>query len=96
MESANFFNKLEIRLYSTLISLMSGMSRFKSVDLPAAGPALPAESMINSEAAAVGAEENSTPASKRWQIIQQVLLSLLLWIVLGFAAGFLLGMLKTG
>jgi hypothetical protein len=29
-----------------------------------------------------------------WESIQQALLSLLLWVILGFAAGFLIGMIK--
>jgi hypothetical protein len=96
MESTRLFNKLEIRMYSTLISLMSGIKRFKSIDMLDADVVILPGARAQVEASPVMTEALQKPASLRWQTIQQALLSVLLWTLLGFAAGFLLGMIKGG
>lgn len=96
MNSISIFSKLEILLYSALTSLMSGIGHLKSrAQHLAIPPFLPRHSAdqapdsLNNHIAA-------RTVSIRWDVIQQALLALLLWTVLGFAAGFLIGMIRPG
>ena len=93
--NSRFFNKLEIMLYSTLISVMSGINHLKpqaQLNLSASGHSIYAGA---DGLASVYVQTPERSASLRWESIQQVFLSLLLWVVLGFAAGFLLGMINS-
>lgn len=87
-------NQVEILLFSALTSVMSGMNTIK-VKIQ---PQLPASVPYAMDWEADFAQLNDPPRESRlalaWKSFQQVLLTLLLWTILGFAAGFLMGMIK--
>ena len=96
MNYVKVINKAEILLYSSLISIMSGINRLKGPehDLSKVTPQeVPAEPPVQADVLISGSVQSS---SINWESIQQAILSLLLWTVLGLAAGFLLGMLRHG
>jgi hypothetical protein len=83
-------------MYSSLISVMSGINRLRTK--------IQHISSLDSQHTLDGALVNSHPhglsagrsLTEVWKTIEQVFLSLLLWAILGFAAGFLIGMLQPG
>lgn len=87
-------NQVEILLFSALTSVMSGMNTIK-VKIQ---PQLPGSVPYTMDWEADLAQLNDPPRESRlalaWKSFQQVLLTLLLWTILGFAAGFLMGMIK--
>ena len=96
MNSNTFLNRVEILLYSSLISAMSGLSNLRahlqhSTDLPTQSepnyPAVPTKSPDQVK----GRSLTSSLIS-----IREALIPLFLWILLGFAAGFLIGMIHPG
>jgi len=96
MNSSPLLNRVEIMLYSSLISVMSGMNGFKAKvqhlsSLTARQPVDGA--MVNGTAGNLSA---GTALAQAWKTLEQVLVALLLWAILGFAAGFLIGMLQVG
>ncbi len=96
MNSAHLRNKVGLAVYSTLISIMSRMYQLKDTDPHAAKmPAQPASMIVIEEDPSVSTTPQRALAI-RWASVQQTLLSVFLWIVLGFAAGFLIGMLQSG
>jgi hypothetical protein len=88
--------KAEILLYSSLISIMSGINRLKEPERERPKSFTEALPEANSALADVIASSPERSPWVNWQAIQQALLSLLLWTVLGVAAGFLFGMLIRG
>jgi hypothetical protein len=96
MNSNAFFNRIEILLYSTLISAMSGINRLRArLQHAQALPAQPpADFEIETTERADPEKGNSLALT--WNSIKEFLVTLLLWIVLGFAAGFLIGMIRPG
>ena len=96
MSIASVINKAEIQLYSTLISVMSGINQLKTEDLQLGKSALEELPAVETALAQTYEDLSSEPVPSIWSSIQQVFLSLLFWTVLGFAAGFLIGMLHAG
>jgi ABC-type nitrate/sulfonate/bicarbonate transport system permease component len=96
MNSNTLLNRAEILMYSSLISVMSGINHLKSKILQV--PSLPRRQPLDGEAATSQSYRQvlSRSMTEVWKTIEQVLLSLLLWAILGFAAGFLMGMLQPG
>ncbi len=94
MNSSTFVNKLELQVYSTLISIMSGINRLKTPPRPLASYQDQQNSI--SEASLALMQPHKKTISVSWDVIQQAALSLLLWVILGFAAGFLIGMIRPG
>jgi hypothetical protein len=96
MNSNSLQNRLEIMVYSSLISLMSGMNRFKGKVQHLTS--LTADQTMGSVVA--DRQAMDLPASRSlaqsWKALEQILAAMLLWAILGFAAGFLIGMLKVG
>lgn len=96
MNSTNFFNKAEIALYSTLISIMSGINQLKPHEKDMASYT----KADISAAALAPTQVYVQPAGRNsaidWEALQQSILTLLLWAVLGLAAGFLVGMIRPG
>lgn len=93
MNSTTLLNKAEIQLYSTLISIMSEINRFKSQAegiLPAPQPEQ-AGAQLNP--ANIQDRSFQKAITLGWTGLQQAILAFLLWTILGFAAGFLLGMI---
>lgn len=96
MNYVKVINKAEILLYSTLISIMSGINQIKDQERVVSKLNQDEAPIINSVQANVLDLAPERSASIHWEAIQQAFLSLLLWTVLGLAAGFLIGMLKHG
>ena len=96
MNSSHLQNKVGLAVYSTLISIMSRMSQLKGNDQQdAVSPVQPVSFDTVEDTPVVSPVPQRTLAIS-WASVQQTLLSLCLWIVLGFAAGFLIGMLQSG
>ena len=96
MNSTTFINKIEILLYSTLISVMSGINRLKSQDRTISKSPDQPVAEITGDSAQTYALLPERTISTSWTSVQQAFLSLLLWVILGFAAGFLIGMINIG
>jgi hypothetical protein len=94
MDTDALVNRFQILFYSALISILSGINRLRARILPLPGTNVQKSGEQNSET--VLASEPLQPQSRAlsWQAIQNTLASLLLWAVLGFAAGFLMGMIR--
>jgi hypothetical protein len=96
MNSNAFFNRIEILLYSTLISAMSGINQLRARIQHSS--TIPIQPSAENEAQISQLTDQIKISSRItiWDSIKDALLSLLLWIVLGFAAGFLIGMINPG
>src|SRR4030043_2301892 len=94
MNSNTFFNRVEILLYSIVISVMTGLNQLRAQFQHLTS--IPIQHSPNGEAGPTELNDHSRGRSLfvSWETIQQALLSLLLWVILGFAAGFLIGMIK--
>jgi hypothetical protein len=93
MNTGGILNRVEIMTYSILTSLMSGMERLRGLphSWQSLNPPTPAfESQVVIEKGLV--HEHSL--SKVWSLIKDTVPPLFLWLVLGFAAGFLIGMVQ--
>ncbi len=94
MNSNTLVNRIEIGLYSMLISVMGGINRLRGKDRqtpPVSDwPFLDEEIQPDSDQSAT----QHKAISISWEAIKVALLALVLWLVLGFAAGFLIGMIK--
>lgn len=94
MNANAFLTRFKILLYSALTSVMSGIDqlRAKFQDVTT----IPAPHSMTGESEQVVQNDQLTRGSLSltWESIKVALLSLFLWIILGFAAGFLIGMLK--
>jgi len=90
-----FFNRLEIVFYSTFTSIISGVNRIRAhfghfvIDPP---QTLSSNTAVTSPLSDQFPEKTSI---KHSNYFSQVLLSVLIWTILGFSAGFLIGMLNT-
>jgi hypothetical protein len=90
-----FFNRLEIVFYSGLTSIISGVHRIRAqfghIEYD------PAQSTLRNAAGSPPLYDQFPvkPSRKASYYISQLLLSVLIWTILGFSAGFLIGMLNT-
>ncbi len=94
MNSNALVNRLEVVVYSTLTSAISGMNKIRGkVDQSQAIREWPdfSDETIN-------AGDNATlkPEGRliSLEAIKTIVIALTLWLILGFGAGFLLGMIK--
>lgn len=94
MNSSLILNRFAIALYAALTSIMSGIDQLRA-RVPNIA-ALPQPHVGEDETGAVQDIEQipQERTSRRWRTFQETLTSLLLWGVLGFAAGFLIGMIR--
>ncbi len=94
MNPGGLVNRLEIALYSTLTSALSGFNHLRAKVRRTNDPDdwLPAED----EALSKDLDEPSNQKKiwLSWETIKTSIMILVLWMVLGFAAGFLIGMIK--
>lgn len=94
INSNAFINRIEIFFYSILITLMSGINRIRSLlyrpeqlqSQPVAGEEISANLPVETT------KQKSVDFS--WSMFSQTLVAILIWSVLGFAAGFLFGMIN--
>jgi hypothetical protein len=94
MNSNAFFNRMEILLYSTLISVMSGINHLRAHFQHSSTIPIQPSSDEEAEPYQLNGELKVRSLTMNWSSIQEALLSILLWVVLGFAAGFLIGMIN--
>jgi hypothetical protein len=93
MYTGGILNRVEIMTYSMLTSLMSGMERLRG--LPQSWQSLNPPAPASESHAVI--EKGLIPEqslSKVWSLIKDTVPPLFLWLVLGFAAGFLIGMVQ--
>ncbi len=96
MNSPALFNKIAIAVYSTITSILSGINHIINHDTPASKTVELSAPPPVIETVSIEFSQPESTSFIRWQAIQQVLLSLLFWVILGLAAGFLLGMIRGG
>jgi len=87
--------RLEIVLYSALTSLIGDMHRIRAHFGHSINDPSQLTSSNSVEYTPLIDQFPAKPAIKRSIYFSQVLLSVLIWITLGFSAGFLIGMLNT-
>ncbi len=93
MNANTIFNQFEIFFYSTLTSAMSGVTHLRTSILD--GSTADRQQVPNVEIARIQqVDQPNRSFAFSWESIKVALLGLLLWMVLGFAAGFLIGMLS--
>jgi len=94
MNSNTFLNRVEILLYSTLISAMSGINNLRAQIQHLS--TIPIQPQPDAEIDIIKFNDQYHERSlfMRWKLLQQALVPLLLWVILGFAAGYLIGMIK--
>ncbi len=94
MNSNTFFNRVEILLYSGLISAMSGINHLRAKIQHFS--TLPVQYSPEEAIDPTPVNEQIHPRSLtlNWKSIQQAVVSLIFWVILGFAAGYLIGMIK--
>jgi hypothetical protein len=94
MNSNTFLNRAEILLYSTLISAMSGINHIRTqIEHLSTIPVQHSHEDEN-DPTLVTDQYQGRSLSMKWKSVQQALLQLVLWVILGFAAGYLIGMIK--
>ena len=91
-----FLNRVEIIFYSTIISCLSGINQIRThadhiVNLP-----FQPTTDENTNSFQLTHEVPGSMLLSNWTTIRQALAPLLIWTILGFAAGFLIGMIRTG
>jgi hypothetical protein len=96
MNSESVVNKVELGFYSTLISILSGINRLIGVEQQISTPVPQPMPFLDDETTMLQSLVRPGTLTLRWQSFKQGILTLLLWVVLGFAAGFLIGMLQSG
>lgn len=96
MNSNAILDRVEIIFYSSITAFMSGINRVRihlehlvNVPFQPSSNESTNPTQINEEA-----PENSIISI--WTYFSQALVPLIIWIILGFAAGFLIGMIKSG
>jgi hypothetical protein len=94
MNANAIFTRVEIFLYSTLTSAMSGINHLRSKVQDVSSIA--AKPSTNSDFGQILLDDElkKGPIALTWETVKAFLTPLFLWIILGFAAGFLIGMLK--
>ena len=88
-------NRLEILIYSAFTSIMGGMHRIRAHFGHSINDPVKLTSSNSEESLPLTDQSPAKPVIKRSIYFSQVLLSVLIWITLGFSAGFLIGMLNT-
>ncbi len=96
MNSSTFFNKVGITLFSTLTSIMSGINHLMAHDQQAPQAFEPSGRLASVVSAPLDVRLPERPFASRWESIKQAFLSFLFWVILGLAAGFLIGMIRGG
>jgi hypothetical protein len=92
--SKAFFNRIEIIFYSTLISCMSGINHIRARAEQAVN--LPPQPTIDEDKdySPLNSKSPARLLIDSWTYLRQALIPLLVWVIFGFAAGFMLGMIR--
>lgn len=96
MNSNAIFGRIEVLFYSSLISCMSGVHHIRAklenlTNKPSLVPTQNDQGTIS-----ITDEPLQKSFSINWNYISQSVISMAIWMVLGFAAGLLMGMLNPG
>ena len=94
MTTNTIINRFEIFFYSALISALSGLNHLRTGIQ--AGPVIQGQKYTQGVTGDIQPIDRPEPGSfaRSWASFKAALLPLILWTVLGFAAGFLIGMLS--
>jgi hypothetical protein len=96
MTSTSFFNKLGIILYSILTSILSGVNRLIGQEQPISQSIDHSDSQVDLDTGVLKEHVTERSVLNNRESLKQAFLSLLLWIILGLATGFLIGMIRGG
>jgi len=96
LNSNGYANRIKIAFYSFLISVMGLVKRFQFSPEPLVNPTLEAPTFVEENNSLTNQEISAKPFGNFWTRISQAFISFIIWMVLGFAAGYLIGMIKPG
>ena len=92
--SPNFLNRIGIFLFSTLISGMSAANRLRTHAESKLNEPAETSVIVETESQVVSDIAENVNQRITWTSISQAFIALTIWIVMGFAAGFLIGMIR--
>jgi hypothetical protein len=94
MNSNTFFNRVEILFLNTIISCLSGINRLRVYSQSVPTVSIEVSPTVKTRSLRLKKVSKSKSLSLWWDEIYQVLVPLLIWALLGLAAGFLIGLIK--
>jgi len=89
-----YLNRIEIIFYSLLISCMNIVRRVQLISDPIESPAQ--QSQVEEHISYTNKVVPNQYVSNWWTRLWQAFVTLVIWMVLGFAAGYLIGMIIPG
>jgi hypothetical protein len=93
MNTGSILNQVEIMTYSTLTALMSGFQRLRGIP-QSIQPLNQSTQVLENPVGFENEFVHEHNLTKVWTSIKESVPPLFLWLVLGFAAGFLIGMVQ--
>ncbi len=94
MNENAFLTRFEIFLYSTLTFMMSGINHLRGKILDVSSISSQPSSKTDFGQILLDDQVKKAAFTPSMETVKTFLLPIFLWIILGFAAGFLIGMLK--
>ncbi|HEX9091974.1 MAG TPA: hypothetical protein VF831_10815 [Anaerolineales bacterium] len=89
-----YLNRIEIIFYSLLISCMNIVRRVQLISDPIESPSQ--QSLVEENFSFTNKVLPNQSLDNWWTRLQQAFITLIIWMVLGFAAGYLIGMIIPG
>jgi len=89
-----YLNRIEIIFYSLLISCMNIVRRVQLLSDPIGGHT--EQSLVEEHISFTNKVVSNQSVSNWWTKLWQAIVTLIIWMVLGFAAGYLIGMVIPG
>ncbi|NJD58389.1 MAG: hypothetical protein C3F13_06685 [Anaerolineales bacterium] len=94
MNTGGILNRVEIVMYSTLTSMLSGVNHLRGIPGQSAASLNPPAQAVSEQQAHAFPQAQKFSLSIIWDSIKEIVPPLFFWLVLGFAAGFLIGMVQ--
>jgi hypothetical protein len=94
MNTGGILNRVEIVAYSTLTSILSGINHLRGITGQSAASLNPPAQAVPEQQAREFPQVQKFSLSLIWYSIKEFVPPLFLWLVLGFAGGFLIGMVQ--
>jgi hypothetical protein len=92
--NSNVFNRIEISGYSALTSLLGRIERLRELISRLSDKAQDPTEFTGEACLVNSSEQQSSNNMTRWAYFSQVFISITIWMILGFAAGFLIGLIN--
>jgi len=89
-----YLNRIELIFYSLLISCMNIVRRVQLISDPIESPTHP--SLVEEHISYTNKLVPNQSVSNWWTKLWQAFVTLIIWMVLGFAAGYFIGMVIPG